>query len=387
MQAMNGSNASFRSRGRLIGCCMALALALSALVFAPSAGAVTHPVKTYLALGDSLAFGYTQVKHTENAPGDSPAFFEEGYTNFYAKKVRANKVVEDNKGMVEVNDGCPGETTKSFLGEGTNVGLGTNCNYQAYFTLFGPGTPGGPLHNPYPGKSQESNMLQILNGGSPNHPITAITLNIGSNDELASVAACKAEVKGEYETTGTAKQPKGSGEQTYGPTEGEGAINACVAGNAPTTFFLINQKIETILEKIYGEGKYTGKTVVVGFYNPDTFLLKGSDALQKLLNEYLEGHAIATYAAKGVVFANPFVAFNGTKEGTPAEQKKICLLTEMCNATAIAENKAKDEAQKTKEEGEGKTVIFPFNPAEGDIHPTVKGYETLAKALFTAAPL
>jgi len=101
---------------------MALVLALSALVFAPTAGAVTHPTKTYLALGDSLAFGYTQVKHTENAPGDSPAFFEKGYTNYYAKKVRGNKT-EDNKAMVEVNDGCPGETSKSFLGEGTNIGL------------------------------------------------------------------------------------------------------------------------------------------------------------------------------------------------------------------------------------------------------------------------
>jgi hypothetical protein len=388
MQAMNGSNASFRSRGRLIGCCMALALALSALVFAPSAGAVTHPVKTYLALGDSLAFGYTQVKHTENAPGDSPAFFEEGYSHFYAKKVRANKaVLEDNKGMVEVNDGCPGETTLSFLGEGVGSPLGKNCAYQAYFTLVGPGGPGGPLHNPYPGKSQESNMLQILKGGAPAHPITAITLDIGANDQLAAIAACKAEVKGEYETTGKAKQPKGPGEQTYEPAEAAGAINACVAGSAPATFFAINAKIETILEKIYVGGGYTGKTVVLGFYNPDTFLLPGSDALQKLFNEFLEGNAIANYAAKGVVFANPLELFNGKVEKTAAEQKKICLLTEMCNATAQAENLVKWEAQKTKEEGEGKTVIFPFNPAEGDIHPTVKGAETLAKALFTAAPL
>jgi lysophospholipase L1-like esterase len=380
MQAMNGS----AGRGRLIGCCMALVLALSALVFAPTAGAVTHPTKTYLALGDSLAFGYTQVKHTENAPGDSPAFFEKGYTNTYAKKVRGNKI-EDNKAMVEVNDGCPGETSKSFLGEGTNIGLGTNCNYQALFTTFGPGTAGGPLHNPYPGKSQASNMLQILKGGSPAHPITAISLNIGANDELAGVSACKAEVKSDMETKGFSEQPKGSGEN-YTTSEIPGAINACVAGAAPGIFFTVNKNIETIVGKIYGEGGYTGKVVLVGFFNPFTFILPGSDALQKLFNEYLEANVVANNPGK-VVFANPFVKFNGTSEGSAAEQKKICTYTEMCNPTAIAENKAADEAKKTKEAGEGKTVIYPFNPAEGDIHPTEKGYALLGKVVYEALPV
>lgn len=380
MQATNGS----AGRGRLIGCCMALVLALSALVFAPTAGAVTHPTKTYLALGDSLAFGYTQVKHTENAPGDSPAFFEKGYTNAYAKKVRANKT-EDNKAMVEVNDGCPGETSKSFLGEGKNVGLGTNCNYQALFTIFGPGTAGGPLHNPYPGKSQASNMLQILKGGSPAHPITAISLNIGANDELEGVSACKAEVKSDIETKGTTEQPKGS-EQNYGPTEIPGAINACVAGAAPGIFFTVNKNIETIVGKIYGEGGYTGKVVLVGFYNPFTFILPGSDALQKLFNEYLEANVVANNPGK-VVFANPFVKFNGESEGSKAEQTKICKYTEMCNPTAIAENKAADEAKKSKEAGEGKTVIYPFNPAEGDIHPTESGYALLGKVVYEALPV
>jgi len=384
MQAMNGS-ASVRSRGRLIGCCMALALAVSAIVFAPVAGAAEPPpTKTYLALGDSLAFGYTQVKHTENQPGNSPAFFEKGYTNQYAKKVRANKT-ENNKGMVEVNDGCPGETTKSFKGEGKNIGLGTICNYQALYATFGPGTAGGPLHNPYPGKSQENNMLQILKGGAPAHPITAISLNLGANDELESVAACKAEVKKDMEEKGFSEQPKGSGEN-YTTSEIPGAINACVAGGAEATFGLIGANLEAIIGKIYGTGGYTGKVVLVGFYNPFTFILPGSDALQKLLNEYLEGTVVANNPGK-VVFANPFVKFNGTSEGSMAEQKKICKYTEMCNPTAIAENKAADEAKKTKEAGEGKTVIYPFNPAEGDIHPSETGYKLLGNIVYEALPV
>ncbi|HMH46575.1 MAG TPA: hypothetical protein VK538_02565 [Solirubrobacteraceae bacterium] len=71
MQAMNGSAVSFRKRGRLIGCCMALVLAFSALVFSASAGAATPPPPTtYLALGDSLAFGYTQEKFENHFPSN-----------------------------------------------------------------------------------------------------------------------------------------------------------------------------------------------------------------------------------------------------------------------------------------------------------------------------
>jgi lysophospholipase L1-like esterase len=399
MQAMNGSAGSVRSRGRLIACCMALAIAVSAMVFAPSAGAVTHPTKTYLALGDSLAFGYTAVKHTENAPGDSPAYFGEGYTYFYAKRVRANKS-EDNKGMVEVNDGCPGETTDSFEGEGVNIGLGTNCNYQALFATFGPGTPGGPLHNPYPGKSQKSNMLLNLNGGSPKHPITAITLNIGANDELAGVSKCKSEVKGEYESTylekgpegAVAKQPKGGEEVEYhlAPNEVVGAINSCVGFVAVTqTFPHIQSRLKQILTEIYGAGGYTGKTGVLGNYNPFTFLLEGSDALQKLLNERLAETIEKTgenYSGN-VVLANPFVAVNGTSEGSKAEQAKICKYTEMCNPAAQAETAAAAAAAQKKEEEAGKFIFFPHNPAEGDIHPTPAGYSLLGKIMYEALPL
>ena len=77
MQAKHGSAVSVRSRGRLIGCCMALVMALGAVVLAPAANAETPP-PTYLALGDSLAFGYTQEKFLVNFPTESPSFFKPG---------------------------------------------------------------------------------------------------------------------------------------------------------------------------------------------------------------------------------------------------------------------------------------------------------------------
>ena len=89
MPAMNGS-VSFRSRGRLIGCCMALVLLASALL-ASSASAkkpVLNPTQ-YLALGDSLAFGYTQEKFNNNYPTEEPSTFEGGYGQHSGEKLAA----------------------------------------------------------------------------------------------------------------------------------------------------------------------------------------------------------------------------------------------------------------------------------------------------------
>jgi len=71
MQAMHGLAVSVRARGRLIGCCTALAVVIAALAGASSASAVKLPIKqTYLATGDSLAFGYSsQLYHQGEEAG------------------------------------------------------------------------------------------------------------------------------------------------------------------------------------------------------------------------------------------------------------------------------------------------------------------------------
>ena len=68
-----------RSRARLTGCFTALLLIL-ALGLAPLAGASSSP-PSYLALGDSLAFGYSQAKFNSLFPNENPAAYHTGYVD------------------------------------------------------------------------------------------------------------------------------------------------------------------------------------------------------------------------------------------------------------------------------------------------------------------
>jgi hypothetical protein len=83
MSAKNGLAVSFRSRGRIVGLCLVVLFALSA-VFSSAASAA--PIKeNYLALGDSISFGYSAALFNANFPTESPSAFEAGVANKYWK--------------------------------------------------------------------------------------------------------------------------------------------------------------------------------------------------------------------------------------------------------------------------------------------------------------
>jgi hypothetical protein len=217
MQATRGFAGSV-PRGRLIGCCMAVALAIGVLVAPSAASAVQPPVtEQYLALGDSLAFGYSsQLYHEGEAAGyDDPEGFEHGYVNQFLKTIKG-KAVKNGKNIKLVNDGCPGETTESLIGPNSSLlatlnaadkaaqeanGLppvtGENpCAYQAGWNAFKKVGVGGPLHHPYSGSQLEDAIATIANATNVEHkPVTTITLNIGANDELHSLGKVEAEAK------------------------------------------------------------------------------------------------------------------------------------------------------------------------------------------------
>src|SRR6476620_9985073 len=87
MQATQGFAVPFRRLA--IACVFALALAASA-VFASSSSALVPVTKHDLALGDSLAFGYSQQLFNENEKtGENPKAFEHGYPNYYFNQSKA----------------------------------------------------------------------------------------------------------------------------------------------------------------------------------------------------------------------------------------------------------------------------------------------------------
>lgn len=200
MQAMNGSGAlSIRRLCRLIGCLAAL-VALSAMVVPSIAAAKTPKIKkSYLALGDSLAFGYSQQLFNENEHlGESPTAFEHGYaSDYYGLVNTAGK-------LQYTNDGCPGETTESLIGDNPTVLSALNtalagktadpitgeapCAYHTADHLA--------LHHEYGGtKSQlESAIETIATDAAAGKPVKAITLDIGANDELHEIGRVEREV-------------------------------------------------------------------------------------------------------------------------------------------------------------------------------------------------
>lgn len=264
-----------RRRPALLAAFSILALAL----LAPPAGArgslpfPSRPARTqpsYLALGDSLAFGYSQAKFNSLYPNENPADFETGYVNDFGDVL---KVFSPR--LQVVNDGCPGETTESFI-KGP-------CAYQLAF----------PLHHPYaagPGSSQLSDALAYLEA----HPgrVNPITIDIGANDALGLIeGACKLEP-------------------------------ACIAAGAPAVFAKVGGNLALILGQLRAAAPHA-QIVVLGLYNPFGETIAGGDALTAKLNEVMAGVA----AGVGARFADPLPVFNPPGA---LEAPTICLLTNMC---------------------------------------------------------
>lgn len=390
MTATNGSAVPTRRRGRVLGCIMTLALALSALVFAPAAA--NAETTTYLSLGDSISFGYTAEKFKENFPNEAPAYFEEGFTNLFQKKLAGKEEV--GKGITLVNDACPGETSNGLIGENEAI-FGQKSTEPATANPQGPGdwhpcayhnVNGLPLKNSLEvGKasiSQLEDALSILKEGAPAHPVKVITLNIGSNDELAGVAECKKEIETEFGEKYYALQPKTEGapnkDEFWGPLNGDPAhdgpiefqaFKACLIGKSLyyQTAYLVSQ-IAHIIEVLdgtsTGAGHFTGQLIVMGFYNPDAFTLPGSDGLQANLNSEIltKLKVLAGAGFANLHFANPFLVFN--KGAGTTEQNNICKYTEMCNPNVQASPPSSPVAPVGK---------------DGDIHPTKAGAAALAK--------
>lgn len=385
MSATHGLARRLRSRGRLIGCVLAAALMLSAAL--ASTASASKPIKeTYMALGDSLSFSYSQQLFNENlAVGEPVTSFENGFTQDYLKHLHPNL-------GVQLQDlGCPGETSGSLIGNGAlEAGLkaGQEAETGKPVAAFGEapcayhetdaeasGFPTGfhfPLHVEYlgAGVSQlETALYKIAVDAAEGKPVTTLSLNIGANDQLHFVAKCEKEV-GE-------KVIKGE----IPPSEAEKAFEFCLVSGALPLGESIGTNIGRILTVIrdgslFGGINYTGKIIFVGAYNPYGNLLhfpthkeeiegknyeglKGSNGLASTFNAGFAG----VVSKFGGCFANTFGKFNPQ---SPAEPARLQKWTNMAN-TSKTEFPA----------GSGK-----FLNNGPDIHPTPAGYKVMSNVMI-----
>jgi lysophospholipase L1-like esterase len=385
MSATHGLAGRLLRRSRLIGLALVAAFALSGVL--ASGASATPPVnQTYLALGDSLAFGYSQQLFNEHLGTVEPvAAFENGYTNGYLKYINGHLAFKTTQLQ---NLGCPGETSGSLIGNGPlEAGLKGGqeleegkavapfgeapCAYHET-AAEGAGFPAGthfPLHVEYEGgKSQLEKALELIAvDAALGKPVTHLPLNIGANDQLAFVKHCEQKVgeevaKGEIPPTKEAE---------------ENAFSLCLIQGVNPLGEKIGTNIARILTvvrkgSLFGGVNYNGPITFVAAYNPygnllafptkkeviagvNDEVLKGSNGLAAQFNAGFGGVA----AKFGGCTTNELTRFN-PQNGT--EPKKLQEWTNMANGT------------KTE-----------FPPTSGkflnngpDIHPTPTGYKIMA---------
>jgi len=308
-----------RIRARLLVCIAALA-ALGALAFAPAAVA-NNPGGTYLALGDSLAYGYHQAQFNNELKEKGyvePATFNDGYVDDFGAALKVF-----NPKLQIINDGCPGETTDALI---SGSGIPGYCSNFPAKTPF----PDVFLHHQYAG-TQLADALTIL---KENPNVGTITLDIGANDVL----------------------------QFLGSTCGFPATFTCSPAQIGAEFGHIATNVGVILAQLRAVAP-TARIVFVSQYNPYPTVLQPEgtgDATVEALNGALKGVATAF----GVSFANTLQAINysGTHGGPESgDIPTVCAFTAMCPGGTF--NPASKEA---------------------DIHPTKLGYAVMAGVVGAA---
>jgi hypothetical protein len=207
MQAMNGSRGVLPRVCRLLGCAVAL-LALSAMAIPSIAAAKTKTAKvtsTYISLGDSLAFGFSEHEFNESLPTENPANFNSGYSNDYLGLINENTIKQSQL----VNYGCPGETSESLIGDNAKLlgAINKALKGQIEEPVIGEApcayhyADGFPLHNEYgAGQSQlEAALAMLTKAKAERKQVRTISLDIGANDELHEVAKATKEAEAQIE--------------------------------------------------------------------------------------------------------------------------------------------------------------------------------------------
>ena len=216
----------------------ALAIAASLLLTV----GVSHadPGHPYLALGDSVSFGYITQAGFEYRNPD----------NFVGFPV----YVGQSLGMTPTNASCPGEATSGFL---SATGADNGCRpFKANF----------PLHTRYTGT-----QLAFATAFLDAHPNTKlVTLQLGANDAFLLQSSCH-------------NDP------------------ACIGAGLPALLGTISTNMDAIFRAL-SAAHFNGRLIVVNYYSLDYADAAGT-GLTQLLNQAIASHADADGAIVADAFS------------------------------------------------------------------------------------
>lgn len=220
---------------------------------------------SYLALGDSVPFGYS--------PLVDPHFADNfvGYPEIVARRLN----IED------VNAACPGEATAGFLSLS-----GTDNGCRAFRFVFNL-----PLHVKYSGTQMDFALAYLRS----HHNTRLVTLMLGANDAFV------------FEV----EHPDCVPPSAPPPPSCIPLLNAL--------FATINANLNTILSEIRSTG-YTGLIVAVTYYSlnyADPFVVAGTEALNAQMIEAANAH--------GALIASGFDAWQAATPLTPPVNGDPCL--------------------------------------------------------------
>jgi hypothetical protein len=221
----------------------ALAAALAAAIVALFGGSASQasPGRLYLALGDSVPFGYITQAGYEYVNADNFA----GYPGD----------VGDALGMPTVNAACPGEATTGFL---SATGADNGCRtYRGVYHF--------PLHVSYPGT-----QLDFATSYVRDHPNTRlVTLQLGADDVFLLEKSCNND-------------------------------QLCILAGLPALLKTVSDNVSTILQDIRA-AKFHGVLMVENYYSLDYSDPVGTGVTEGL-NAAIDGAAQANGAVVADAF-------------------------------------------------------------------------------------
>lgn len=230
-----------------------------ALLVSGSAPAVANDNQPYLALGDSVVFGYITKAGFEYA---NPHNFV-GYPDYVSQALRFSTT----------NASCPGEATGGFI---SATGADNGCRpFRANF----------PLHVPYTGT-----QLQFATTFLAAHRNTRlVSIGLGANDAFILETAC-------------------------------GGDPTCIASGLPQVLATISANMRTILDAIRAT-HFHGVLMIVNYYSLD-YSDPAATGLTQLLNQAITASAGADHAVVADAFdafksaaSTPFAGGNTCKAG------------------------------------------------------------------------